>query len=358
MLDLLMYIFIIFVFVLFKILMVMKYICLFILLLSPALYLISCKGKTTENTTADSLASSSMFVEDREPFDADSAYNFVSTQVSFGARTPGSKAHLDCRKWITDKIQFYGYEAIVDEFEGMDYFGKRVKGYNILTKINPDIKERVLLLAHYDNRQVSDNDSNKDNMSVAVMGADDGASGVAVLMEMLRTIANYPHRYDSTGIDVLFVDLEDNGHTGGDGKDDENWCLGSKHYAQMMKNSSDKPQYAILLDMVGAKGAKFCFEQYSKAYASRYQSGIWEMAKKLGYADYFVSKDGGAITDDHVPLITVAGIPAVDIINFDPDRSGGFASHWHTQKDNMDIIDKNTLRSVGETVLTFIKKPL
>lgn len=351
-------IFIIFVIVLFKKIIVMKYICLFILLLSPTLYLISCKGKTAGNTTTDSLSQSSMDVEDREPFDADSAYNFVSKQVAFGARTPDSKAHQDCRKWITDKIKFYGYDVVVDEFEGNDYFGKKVKGYNLLTKINPDVKDRVLLLAHYDSRQVADSDSEPDNKNKPILAADDGASGVAVLMEIIRMTANYPHRYDSTGIDILFVDLEDGGHTDSEGKDDENWCLGSKHYAQMMKNSSEKPKYAILLDMVGAKDAKFCFEQYSKAYASRYQSGIWEMAKKLGYADYFLPKDGGAITDDHVPLITVAGIPAVDIINFDPERNGGFASHWHTQKDNMDVIDKNTLKSVGETVLTFIKKPL
>lgn len=319
----------------------------------------SCKGKTSNaSNTSESENQDSVLVEDREPFDADSAYNLVETQIKFGARTPNSKAHEDCRNWIINKIKSYGFEVEQQVFEGKDYFGKTVKGYNIITHINPQITERILLLAHYDTRQVSDNDPNAKNRELPVMGADDGASGVAVLLETLRTIANYPHRYDSTGIDMIFVDLEDNGGTNSDGSDNDNWCLGSKHYAKQIKNASDKPIYGILLDMVGAKDAKFCFELYSKAYAERYQASIWDLAKKLGYNNYFIPKTGSAITDDHVPLITIAGIPTVDIINFDNDREGGFGKHWHTQNDDISVIDKNTLKAVGETVLTFIKKPL
>lgn len=339
--------------------MIMRYgIAMFVTLCVFPL-LVSCKSKdASKDNESDLYTNDSVSVEDREPFDADSAYNFVAAQVDFGPRTPGSKAHEDCRKWIIEKIGFYGFQVDVQSFDGKDYFNNNVKGYNILTRINPDIKDRVLLLAHYDSRQVSDNDAISENKHVAVLGADDGASGVAVLMEILRTVANYPHRYDSTGMDILFVDLEDNGHTNNNGKDDDNWCLGSKHYATVVKDSPIKPRYGILLDMVGAKGARFCMEQYSKIYAARYQKSIWDTAKRLGYENYFLGKDGGAITDDHVPMITIAGIPTVDIINFDPDTDKGFGSHWHTQKDNMGVIDTNTLRAVGETVLTFIKKPL
>lgn len=287
-------------------------------------------------------------------FNSDSAYFYVATQVGFGSRTPESKGHMRCQNWIVNTLQYWGYEVTTQQFDAVDYFGKKVKGYNILFSYNPLVNNRIVLMAHWDSRQVADNDPNQENRRKPILAADDGASGVGVILEIARQLSISKLNHNDLGIDFVLVDMEDAGHTKINGSDDEFWCQGSKYWANQIKYKQHSIRYGILLDMVGAKDAKFYFEQYSKAYASQYQNHIWDIANKLGYNDSFIKELGGAITDDHVPVIQIAGLPMVDIINYSPNRENGFGSHWHTLSDNMNIIDKKTLKIVGETVLTSI----
>lgn len=281
-------------------------------------------------------------------FDSNEAYKEIEKQISFGFRIPGTKEHIATRDYLKTALEERGLSVVLQEFDGTDYFAKKVKGYNILGKLNPEIKKRVLLLAHWDSRQVSDQESSASMQDRAIVAADDGASGVAVILEILRQIKL--QNINDIGIDVAFVDIEDAG------KDGEGWCQGSEYYAKSIALSDNKPKYGILLDMVGATDAVFALEQYSKMYAEVYQDEIWTLAGRLEHSKYFKKELGGAITDDHVPIIKYARIPCLDIINYNPQSMNGFANHWHTQKDNIDIIDKATLQAVGETVLTYIVK--
>jgi glutaminyl-peptide cyclotransferase len=209
--------------------------------------------------------------------------------------------------------------------------------------INPAAKSRVLLLCHWDSRGFADMDSVKANQSKPILAADDGASGVAVLLEIARAIRQ---KKLDIGVDILFADVEDMGK---DEYGNDSYCLGTRHWAKNPHYYGYTANYGICLDMVGAKGATFLIEQQSKMIAGDWQNKVWNTANRLGHTSYFLYQDGGAITDDHMEINNYARIPCIDIINL--NSNGGFAPHWHTQQDNMDIIDKNTLKAVGETVL-------
>lgn len=311
-------------------------------------FFLSCKQKVDKNsisTNSEKIGEISQ-KDNKVSFDSNEAYKEIEAQLSFGYRIPGTKAHLETRDYLKSALEERGLSVVLQEFDGRDYFSKKVKGYNIIGKLNTNIKKRVLLLAHWDSRQVSDQDPNPKMRNKPIMAADDGAASVAVILEILRQIKL--QNIEDIGIDVAFVDIEDTG------KDGDGWCQGSEFYAKSIALDKDKAEYAILLDMVSAKGALFTLEQYSKLYAEFHQNELWSLAARLGYSSYFKKEEGGAITDDHVSIIKYARIPAVDIINYDPNSSSGFPSHWHTQNDNIQIIDKETMTAVGETVLNYI----
>ncbi len=283
-------------------------------------------------------------------FNADSAYHYIEKQLSFGVRTPGSDAHKACGDWLVRQLSNWGYEVLEQSFAGKNYYKQDITGRNIIASLLPDKAQRILLMAHWDTRAVADEDPDRDKQRTPIVGADDGASGVAVLLELAR---QWSLTNPSIGIDIVFFDLEDGGHTG----DNDSWCLGSQYWATNPHKSPYRAQGGILLDMVGAKGARFHWEGYSKSYAAPLMMDLWETAEKLGYSSYFRSSEGGVMVDDHVPVIEKLRIPCVDIINYSQeDGREGFASHWHTHNDNISIIDKETLRAVGETVATYIQK--
>ncbi len=284
-------------------------------------------------------------------FDADSAFRFINDQVAFGCRVPNTPEHKACGDWIIAKLRSWGYDITEQSFQGTDYHGKTITGRNIIASLNPKAEKRVLLLAHYDTRAVADHDASIVNKTKPILGADDGASGVAVLMELARQAQK---RKSTLGLDFLFVDMEDGGQSGSD----DGWCQGSQYWAETPHIQNYQAKFAILLDMVGARDAKFCWEAYSKAYAAPYLYTIWDTAAKLGWGAYFVNKDGSALVDDHVPIIKERKIPALDIVNYDNNRENGFGEHWHTQGDNLNIISKETLRAVGETVGTALETKL
>lgn len=288
-------------------------------------------------------------------FSADSAYKYIERQVAFGPRVPGTPAHDSCAQYIVDELKRIGVDTMhVQKGEVVAFNGDVLPITNIICGINPPGLRRVLLVAHYDTRPWADNEDSDEDRARPVLGANDGGSGVGVLLEIARNLmANRP----SVGVDLLFVDAEDYGDVSGFGENSDTWCLGSQYWVKNMVPYTRRnlPVYGILLDMVGGKGARFHHEYFSKQNAPSTAFKIWGEAKRLGYDDVFVNKLGGAVTDDHI-VITNAGIPTVDIIECNNEVTGTFAPTWHTLDDNMSNIDKATLKAVGETVLNVIYK--
>lgn len=287
-------------------------------------------------------------------FNADSAYQFCAAQCQFGPRTMNSEAHEQCVQWIQQKFEQYGYQIELQKADLRGYDGTTLKSTNIIAKSPTEKAERVLICAHWDSRPWADNDPNPDNWHTPVMAANDGASGVAVMLELARLI----QQNDSLGIAVDFIcfDAEDWGipqwDETGDGTD--SWALGAQYWAEN-HNDKSRYQYAILLDMVGGQGAKFYQEGFSMMRASQVVEKVWRAAQAAGYGSFFPMKEGGYVTDDHVPVNDVAHIPCIDIINHYPDcPQSSFGPTWHTVNDDMQHIDRNTLQAVGQTLLQVI----
>src|ERR1035437_3489018 len=191
------------------------------------------------------------------------------------------------------------------------------------------------------------------NRKMPVMAANDGASGVGVLLEMARLIGkNQP----AVGIDIIFFDSEDYGapESFKSENSEDSWCLGTQYWAKNPHVPGYTARFGILLDMVGGKGATFFKEQSSEYYAGSVVSNVWSQAKSLGFGQYFVDQKGGAITDDHIYVNQLIGIPSIDIIQYDPNSKSGFGNYWHTTHDTMDNVDKNTLNAIGMTLMNVI----
>lgn len=285
-------------------------------------------------------------------FDADSAYSYIEKQVSFGPRVPNTPAHTLCADYLAAELERHGAKIYVQEAVLTAYNGDKLNAKNIIGAFNPEKTRRILLFAHWDSRPYADHDPDEANHRKPIDGADDGGSGVGVLLEIARQIKkNDP----GIGIDIIFFDAEDYG-TPEFVKDykSDTWCLGSQFWAKNPHVPNYRAEYGILLDMVGSRGATFYKEQISVQYAARYVEKVWSTARELGYGKYFINAPGGAVTDDHQYVIQGLRIPCLDIINYAPDRPTGFGVYWHTQDDTMENIDRETLKAVGETVLTVI----
>ncbi len=207
-----------------------------------------------------------------------------------------------------------------------------------------------MLAAHWDSRPYSDQDSTR--KTLPVLGANDGGSGVGILLEVARTLHENQNKPD-LGVDIFFFDAEDWGTTAGPSSDKyAGFCLGSRHWADNKHIPGYSAYFGILLDMVGAKGATFLKEGLSTQYANEVVRTVWNTASQLGYSNYFIDQAGPTITDDHVPVNEVAKIPMIDIIHTrmnDPSRT--FFDDWHTTGDDMENIDPNTLKAVGQTLI-------
>lgn len=310
--------------------------------------LLSCgAGKAGQGESADAGRTPSA-AETATLFSADSAYANVAAQVAFGPRVPGSDAHRKCGDWLTAKLQGYGAEVAQQTSTLTTFDGTRIPMRNIFARINPGAEKRILLLAHWDCRPWADNDPDPANRNKPVDGANDGASGTGVLLEIARITAGLE---GNTGIDILFCDAED----WGTAKNDESWAMGTRYFAANPPQKGYAPAAAILLDMVGAQGATFMREYYSQLANPSLADEIWATAHSLGYEGMFLNRMGSAINDDHIELIK-GGIPAIDIIDY---REGeGFFSGWHTASDDMRSISHETLEAVGRTIETYINKQL
>lgn len=277
-------------------------------------------------------------------FNEDSAFAYLKKQCDFGPRIPETEPHLLCGDWLENELKRHGATVSVQRAKLKVADGTTVNARNIIGQYNPDATDRLLLLAHWDTRPVADEDPVESNRSKPVDGANDGASGVAVLLEIARQIGKQnPQR----GVDIVFVDVEDMGDRG----DDESWALGARYFAENPFKDGYVPTEAILLDMVGGQGAVFTREYFSMQAAPDLVNRIWSLGRKLGYTMNFSDAPGGAVTDDHVELIK-QGVPAIDIIEMSPN--GGFNRWWHTTEDTPDKIDPASLKAVGQTVTEYI----
>lgn len=303
-------------------------------------------GSKAGAADSDSLRGAENVAENAGPrsrFDADSAYAYVKRQVEFGPRVPGTQAHARTAAWLESELRRHGATVTLQKATVKAFDGKDLPMTNIMGSYNPEMSDRLLLLAHYDTRPWADEDADAANHQKALDGANDGASGVGVLLETARMLGNMN---PGKGIDILFVDCEDYGTSG----DDESWALGARYFAEHPIKPGYRPSRAILLDMVGGQGAEFPAEYISRQNAPELDDAFREAAAKAGHAGMFPRRLGGAVTDDHVELIKV-GIPAIDII----DYRNGFCPTWHTMDDNLGNIDRETLRAVGESLFMYLE---
>jgi glutaminyl-peptide cyclotransferase len=286
-------------------------------------------------------------------FNPDSAYAYIAKQVSFGPRVPNSAAHVACGDYLISKLKGLGARVQVQNFESTAYDGKSLKLRNIVGSYNTGAANRILLAAHWDTRPFADKDTL--NPTKPADGANDGASGVGILLELARVL-NTARNNPGIGVDIIFFDGEDYGNA--NGGTEETWCLGSQYWAKNKHQNGYNANFGVLLDMVGAKGAKFAQEAYSKQFAPQIVNSVWKTASQLGFSDYFIYTENGSITDDHV-FMSQGGVPSIDIIEYDPTSPDGtFSKYHHRHSDNMSVIDKNTLKAVGQTVLQVIYNQL
>lgn len=316
-----------------------------------AITLIACNGDKKKETRV---------VEEEKTvqvpnFNPDSAYQFIKHQVDFGPRVPNTPAHRQAGEYFISKFESYGAKVQTQDFEATTFDNHTLNLRNIIASFYPEKSKRILLAAHWDSRPYADKDAERPNEPIA--GANDGASGVGVLLEVARVLSesNPP----DVGIDIILFDGEDWGelHNGQSidppGNLDSWWCLGSQYWSKNKHDKSYSAYYGILFDMVGAKNAQFPMEDTSLYYARSIVEKVWSRAEKLGFSNYFIRKQPGGITDDHVFVNEYAKIPMIDIVHYDP-ANGYFGDFHHSHKDDMEIISKETLEAVGQTTMGVI----
>ena len=308
----------------------------------------ACGGSTPETNAA---AQPQVAVPQ---FNADSAFVFTETQVAFGPRVTGTDAHKKCVAWYVQQFTKYGCTVIQQPFDAKLYTGEVKKATNVIAQINPAATHRIYISAHFDSRNQAEEDKDDAKKKLPILGADDGASGVGVMIELARLLQANPAVKD-LGVDFVLFDAEDLGKN--EDETAKSWGLGSQHWAANPHAKLYQPRYGILLDMVGAKNAAFPKEEVSQKHAADFQNKIWQIANEIGYGNFFLDQKCRAVIDDHYFVNEIAHIPTVDIINLDISQGDGgykFGAYHHTHDDNMSIIDKTTLRAVGQTVLTVI----
>lgn len=291
-------------------------------------------------------------------FNADSCYAFVARQCDFGPRDMNSRGHEQCKDWIVSKFESYGLKVTKQEADLKGYDGTTLKSTNIIAQYRPEQTTRLLICAHWDSRPWADNDPDSTNWRKPILAANDAASGVAVMLELARLLQAGDSAFvkENIGIDFVCFDAEDYGvPSWSDVQDDgSSFALGAQYWASHVPHGY-APRYGILLDMVGGAGAQFYREGMSLQYAPAIVKKVWRAARQAGYGSFFPNEDGGMITDDHIPVNQTAKIPCIDIIPYYPTcQQSSFGPTWHTLADNMDNIDKNVLKAVGQTMVQVI----
>ena len=321
-----------------------------------AMMAMSC-GNTKKTATTES----TITAEPVGPvFSADSALLYCQQQCDFGPRTMNSEAHERCAEWITNKFEQLGMTVTTQKATLTGYDGTLLKATNIIASYKPEVRERIMLCAHWDSRPWADNDPDEANHKKPVMAANDGASGVGVMLEIARLLNDTLNT--NVGIDFICFDAEDWGTpqwAETSGSDGDTWALGAQYWAANPHKQGYTARFGILLDMVGGQGARFYQEGVSLYYAPKVVQMVWKAAETVGFGSYFPNDEGSQITDDHLPVNQKAGIPCIDIIPHYPDcEQSSFGPTWHTVNDDMLHLDKNTLQAVGQTLVQVIFEEL
>ena len=325
-----------------------------LIIIAVTLFLVSCGEKQPQVTPTPNDKPKKTVVVPQ--FNADSAYQYVARQTEFGPRVPETQAHADCAAWLTAQLDQFADTVIVQDFRTRLFNGKGVDGQNLVGVFNPQAKKRIVLCAHWDSRPYADHDPEAANTRKPIDGANDGASGVGVLLECARQFKLQPLP-ENLGVDIVFFDLEDYGPHQEEAEkyyDDRVnfWALGSQHWSKTPHVYGYKAYFGILLDMVGGVNPNFPKEYYSQGYAAWVSNKVWRRAANLGYRAQFTNELGTMISDDHIPMNEIAGIPTIDIIDLHPESSNEcFPEVWHTLNDNLENIDKTTLGMVGDVLL-------
>jgi len=286
-------------------------------------------------------------------FSKDSAFAFVQKQVSFGPRVPGTNGHKATQQWLVQQFKKYGATVTEQSFKANFATIGEIRSTNIIASYNPKYARRVVLAAHWDTRYEADQDGGRPKDPAD--GADDGGSGVGILLEIARLVQQNPL---PIGVDIILFDAEDQGaHEGAP----ETWCLGSQYWSTNPHIKGYRAEYGILLDMAGSKGAVFMKENPSEFYPADKASKInhlydkvWELAVGMGHGNLFVNTRKGVITDDHLFVNQYTSIPMIDIINRPLNSETGFGPYWHTHDDNMEVIDPKVLGAVGQVVTAYV----
>jgi len=276
-------------------------------------------------------------------FGSDVAYQYLIDQCNFGPRNPGSIGHEQFANFLEKFLSTVSDKVIVQDFNYIEHItGEGRVGKNIIAQFNIESDERLLIGAHWDTRAVADEDPNLENQSIPILGANDGASGTAILMELANVFSeNNP----PVGIDLVFFDAEDVGISG----QPTTYAMGSEYFSKNLP--IEKPNSAIIVDMVGDKYLKIPIERFSYQVNPEMVKEIWNLADDLGLSA-FEYRVGYEIYDDHVPLWENAQIPAIDIIDF--DYPNPFYNHWHTLNDTPENCSPQSLHQVGTLLLNYI----
>jgi glutaminyl-peptide cyclotransferase len=282
-------------------------------------------------------------------FDQDSAYAFTDKIVSYGPRVTGSAAAMKVKTYVIAQFKKYGADIIEQPFKAKTYNGKTLDATNIIARTNLAATNRIVLSAHWDARPFAEEDTVRKNEPI--LGADDSGSAMGVLIEIARQLQLAP--LSNLGVDIVLFDAEDYGDASGNDREQTTWALGSQYWSAHLHAAGYAPKYGINLDMIGARGARFAKEGNSMKFASNVVEKVWRVGRNLGYTQLFSEQPFGAITDDHYFVNTIAKIPMIDIIN-NPTDDRSFGTYHHTHNDNMSIIDRETLKGTGQTVLSVL----
>ncbi|HUI11552.1 MAG TPA: M28 family peptidase [Bacteroidota bacterium] len=275
-------------------------------------------------------------------FESGRAWAYLTAQTAFGPRNPNSAGHAACLAYIAGALRASADDVRLQEFTHTGYEGQTLRLTNVIARFRPNDPARVLLCAHWDTRPRAEQDENKARRNEPIVGANDGASGVAVLLEVADLLKKVP---PAVGVDIVLFDGEDYGKEG----DHASYLLGSRYFAAQ-KDPSYLPRFGILLDMVGDAYLDLPKEQYSVRYAPEVVDMVWKTAASLG-VQQFHDEQGEEIMDDHLPL-NEAGIQTIDIIDFNyPDNTNRY---WHTHKDTPDHCSAASLEAVGSVIASVV----
>jgi len=297
-----------------------------------------CEQRSSEKPITQQQSAKKM-IKQFPAFNGKNAYDYLLKQTNFGPRNPNSTGHQQCLQFLENELKKYAAKVTLQSFSYQGY-NETIHLTNVFAQFKPELQQRILLLAHWDTRPRAEEDADPKKQNLPIIGANDGASGVAVLLELARLFKNSP---PSIGVDILFTDGEDYGSSSKDGNTDL-YFLGAKHFAKT-KSDSYTPEYGILLDMIGDRDLQIPMEQHSMRFAPRLMDIIWTTAEEVGVTN-FIGNPGEQVSDDHLALNEV-GIPTIDLIDFQ-------YPHWHTHQDTPDKCSSESLEAVGKVLSAVI----